>query len=99
MSRSKTGQSSVNDSTTLSNSRGGIDSNRLNVFERLYYASRKNDPQNCDEMSNLRMPKQNESHTSLNTTSNKSLNESSIISCLHIYDKNTKLREASRKHN
>jgi hypothetical protein len=36
--------------------------------------------------------------TSLNTTSNKSLNESSVSSCLHVYDKNTKLREASRKH-
>jgi len=38
---------------------------------------------------------------SLNTTNNinRSINESSITSCLHIYEKNTKLKEESKRHN
>lgn len=46
MSRNKTGQSSQNDSIILSNSHniagaGGNNTNRYNVFERLYQDSRK----------------------------------------------------------
>lgn len=73
---------------------------RYSVFERLYQDSRKKNIQKIDDINSLCISKRDGSQMSENTiNNNKYLNESSIKSCLQIYDKNTKLQEASRKHN
>ena len=89
-SRTKTGQSSCNESAVLSNSRSRISTtshSRQSVFDRLYNQSKKN---------SSRLDKTNESRVS---HGNRSMNESSIRSCLNIYEKNTKLKAESQKQN
>jgi hypothetical protein len=92
ISRSKTNQSLHNESMKMSNSR----SNGYTVFDRLYQDSRKKQTSRT-ELANH--SKRSESSRMSVASQNRSLNESSIQGCLHIYEKNTKMKEEAAIHN
>lgn len=86
MSRSKTNQSFINESTFKPSK--GQTSTGYNVFERLYQDSRKKPT----SRTNVNTSKRGDSSRISVMTQNKSLNESSIQACVQIYEKNTKLK-------
>lgn len=76
-------------------STGPRPSSGYSVFERLYQDSRKKKSSRTDVNETRRG---DSSRVSMNSQ-NKSMNESSLYGCLHIYEKNTKKKEDSFIHN